>query len=579
VKNLNNDENTPHKPVTSTMHWMRLFIAAGITALALLTLQTPGCAPDSDKNDIGGLTETEMADGNLTPVTLRFLDNGEPTPVRAYFKYRKRPYVLGPEVGYHFPIYWDRFYQDKFYPVHPEIPILDMEFGQDHHYYFLTGEATVGLVPGPYEVTVYKGLEYRPITMLVDVADTAMVRELNLKRWVAPTTRDWYSGDVHIHLARDGKEDDIYLAMQEADGLNVGNYLQLQRLWQGAVQKTWGKSGEAQRGNSLLRSGEEPRSPFGHKLLLGIDKLVLPVGMGDIAVDNTLISKLSMDIFAEGHAAGGITGYAHGNGMGRHPASAVDVALGDVDFLEIFQFNNMNTDFWYDVLSAGFRIAPAAGTDFPVNLGKWSPWPQLISPLSSERMYVKADSVLNYEGWMGGVKSGQVTLTNGPMVDFVINNKRPGDEVQVPDSEDLVSISVTVDHWRPMKEVRLIANGKVLQTFTNPQQQTRWKILAKGPATESMWMAVHVLSDSTGNFTDEEILLQAHTAPIYIIRDGKPIADKDALNRLIDNVRGVKKYFSENTNLRYAEPMMKGMLLQRCDEAIEEYQKRLDAAQ
>ena len=133
---------------------------------ATLCLQLPGCI--QERLEMGGPTTKEMDEGSPTPVTFRFLEDGHLTPVRVYFKRRGRPYNIGPAVGWYFPVILDRYYQDRFFRINPDVPILDLVFqdythgGNDHHYYFLTGEATVTLVPGSYEITAYKGMEHKP---------------------------------------------------------------------------------------------------------------------------------------------------------------------------------------------------------------------------------------------------------------------------------------------------------------------------------------------------------------------------------------------------------------------------------
>ena len=65
---------------------VRLLVAGCFAAALITALQVPGCAPEPRRAVFGGLAETVMTDGELVPVTLRFLDRGEPTPVRAYFR-------------------------------------------------------------------------------------------------------------------------------------------------------------------------------------------------------------------------------------------------------------------------------------------------------------------------------------------------------------------------------------------------------------------------------------------------------------------------------------------------------------
>ena len=229
--------HTTNRP--ASWRWWRWALLISVAGLAAVFVQIPGCGPRSADplQTIGGLRETAMADGALSPVTLRFLDNGAPAPVRVYFYQERQAYVLGPEAGYYFPIFWDRYYQDKYFPLRPGVAVLDMATEMDHHYYWLTGEATVRFVPGTYRLTAYKGLEYRPLHGEFTVGADPSTETFTLERWVDMQADGWYNGDDHIHLGRTGDENAVYLAMQEAEGLHVGHYLQLQRFWQAVLQR------------------------------------------------------------------------------------------------------------------------------------------------------------------------------------------------------------------------------------------------------------------------------------------------------------------------------------------------------
>jgi len=67
----------------------------------------------------------------------------------------------------------------------------------------------------------------------------------------------------------------------------------------------------------------------------------------------------------------------------------MDPALGNLDFLEVFQFGKLWTAEWYELLNAGFRVPGVAGSDFPVPLERAVPWPKYMPLLGPERMLVK----------------------------------------------------------------------------------------------------------------------------------------------------------------------------------------------
>ena len=78
----------------------------------------------------------------------------------------------------------------------------------------------------------------------------------------------------------------------------------------------------------------------------------------------------------KGGLLGAAVGYAHFDGSMRHSTLPLDLALGGVDFIEVFQFGELKADRWYELLNAGFRVTGIAGSDFPANLSRFKPWPR-----------------------------------------------------------------------------------------------------------------------------------------------------------------------------------------------------------
>ena len=68
--------------------------------------------------------------------------------------------------------------------------------------------------------------------------------------------------------------------------------------------------------------------------------------------------------FREYRQQGALSGYAHVAGQWFNAARglALDVPLGNVDFVEVLQDGTLGTDLWYDFLNLGYRLVPTAGT-------------------------------------------------------------------------------------------------------------------------------------------------------------------------------------------------------------------------
>src|SRR4029453_5079795 len=113
-------------------------------------------------------------------------------------------------------------------------------------------------------------------------------------------------------------------------------------------------------------------------------------------------------LFRKGRQLGATVGYAHFDGSMNHSTLPMDLALGSIDFVEVFQFGLLKSEPWYEILNAGFRVTGAGASAFPANLSRFKPWPRAISLLGPERTLVKGDGDRNrsaYERWAEGVRN------------------------------------------------------------------------------------------------------------------------------------------------------------------------------
>jgi len=122
------------------------------------------------------------------------------------------------------------------------------------HFILLKGRSSFELPQGHYRVEAYRGIFYTPATEEFDLrAGEARRVSLNLADWTGGASKDWISGDDHIHLTRSRQDDAVFLQWLEAEDLDVGNFLQLQRQMDAAVQYAFGPQGEARHAAYSIR--------------------------------------------------------------------------------------------------------------------------------------------------------------------------------------------------------------------------------------------------------------------------------------------------------------------------------------
>jgi hypothetical protein len=429
-------------------------------------------------------------------------------PARVYLFKDGRPFRLSP-VQAHLPLRVDLFYRERLWTSGANPATLEVTCNDQSHFFLLAGRGSFELPAGRYRAEAYRGLFFVPATVEFELrAGEARSVSLKLENWAGEARNDWISSDDHIHLTRSRQDDDVFLRWLEAEDLTVGNFLQLQRQMDAAVQYGFGPQGEARRGGYAIRPGHESRSEFyGHINLLGGREMIRPLSVGSMYANSPEAYPFPAVLFARGRQLGATVGYAHFNGAMPHSTVLMDLALGNIDFLEVFQFGVLKTTEWYELLNAGLRATGIAGSDFPVGLSREKEWPRWIPLLGPERTLVKARSNGSpYEPWAAGVRSGNAIVTNGPLVEIGLDR---GSSIA----------RASASFYRPLESLEIVVNGVVAARIPGDGKRTKLEASAPLPAGESCWAAARVVARKLPGEPD----IQAHTNPVYALRDGKPV--------------------------------------------------------
>ena len=396
--------------------------------------------------------------------------------------------------------------------------------------FYSDGNYHAKLPAGNYDIVVARGPEYHILQdSFVIAGDKETVLDLMLSRWTNMSAKGWYSGDTHIHYSRANDEDSkaIHLLTQ-AEDLNVGNLLQMDNI--GAVyyrQYNWGK--DAHYGNApyrLVPGQEGPRTLLrGHTIQLNIDEPAW----------NPERYFLYHEVFEKTHRQGGLTGYAHvglsnnlgllRDNLGALPGLALDVPYGLVDFVEVLQFANADTEIWFNFLNLGYKLSPAAGTDYP----------SLGIP-GAVRNYVKITGEYSVQKWFDGLKAGRTFVTNGPMLEFSINGKGMGSEVPVKRGallaiEAKAMINPDIDR---LNRIELIQHGKVVAEVKSQKGSEILSLKHELRVDEGSWfiLRAHGKQEMAGQ------TIVALSAPIYVTVDGQGFCKISAIPSIVAMLKG-----------------------------------------
>ena len=427
----------------------------------------------------------------------------------------------------------------------------------------------VYLPPGKYHVTYAKGPEYKHQQKEITVPEKvdSLTVSIKLERWIHMASIGWYSADHHIHAAgcahyespEEGVLPEHMWRQVVGEDLNLGSNLTWGPSWYYQKQFFTGKDHPLSDKENILRYDIEvsgfPSSHAGHIVLLNLKEDDYP--------NTTTIEQWpswTLPVLKWAKAQGGVTGYAH-SGWGLAPVQPTRdlpnyvtpkmdgiganeyVVTVTHDVIDFFSAGDTPAPFelnmWYHALNCGFRTRISGETDFPC-----------ISDerVGRARIYAKLDK-LDFAGYMEAIKKGKSYVSDGfsHLIDFSINDVALGEkesELKVKANTSL-NISVKAAGFLTEKQDEI---GAIISART-PYQSPYWHVERARVGTSRM-LPVELIVNGTpvekkeivadGKWQDVKftypisksswvavrIYQTAHTNPIFVIVDGKPIAEK-----------------------------------------------------
>ncbi len=354
--------------------------------------------------------------------------------------------------------------------------------------------------PGEWEIIIRRGVEHLPIfdTFTVLPGET-IERNYTPRRWTDMRKHGWYSGDEHVHCRIQSDADaERLMAWVQAEDIHLANVVKMGdvfRTW--FEQRGWGKEYRVTSGDTVLSPGQEcPRThqELGHTIHMNT------TGM----VRDTRQYFLYDWVFKNVKAQGGLSGFCHVlfNMFEVHRGMTLNVPQGTIDFIEIMQFNQMGTDLFYDFLNLGFKMTAAAGSDVP--------WGGTVGEV---RMYAfLGETPFSPDAWFDATRRGRTFVTNGPMLEFQVDDALPGDEIVV--GEDRV-VTVRARTWGlPERFVptvlEIVSQGEVIRKIeSNDPAKSELSLEFEIPAGNGFWIAARAKGSDGSN---------AHTTPVYVVR-------------------------------------------------------------
>lgn len=447
-------------------------------------------------------------------------------------------------------------------------------------------------------IELVKGYVYRFFDTTLAVSGSTDTVTIQLHKWFHfPAGQEWYSGDVHTHQI----DSATALLEMKAEDVNVCNILisdftDDQASFRGAPEPISDSL------HIVYLNQEYRQDQLGHINLLNLKKLIEPV---------KLIRKyqypLNIDAMDKAHAQGGHVSWAH---FAAYPAleAPLAIVLKKVDAVELLctidPFNqpifvsdvvpdlrmNSGLRLWYRLLNCGLKIPASAGTD---KMNNWV-------TVGGNRVYASIKGPFNYQSWIDALDKGNTFITNSPMLFCTVDGKTAGEEIKTGKKKK-VKIVAEVFSQLPLDRLEIIAGGEMIAQKIIEKGEYHAKLEIEYNAGKSTWIAARThmynqkdmikgvsfakrrdvgggptqLNRYYGTLRPETPF--AHTGPVYISVEGKPIRSAEDARYFIRYLQNAINWLQKSGS--FPSAAAKQEVLTAFQNGIEGYRKlETDAA-
>ncbi len=446
----------------------------------------------------------------------------------------------------------------RVYP--PQNKRLAPDFFFQRQIYRADGE-TIHLPAGRYTVRCSRGPETIPEAVPLVVGDGPAEVRYEVRRWIDPSRRGYWSGDHHIHAAGCAHYENPTQGVHPPDMLRhcMGEDLKV------GCCLTWGPCFDFQKRFFTGSLDHSSRYPYlirydvevsgfgshasGHLNLLRLSRQIPPGGESKdhwptLGLNTLRWAKRQGAVCGPAHSGSGLTRFVDRvpatdgeDGPGGLPTFSIpafdgiganefimDVAhtvegpegtpVPAVDFI-----STMNSDrtaewnMWYHVLNCGFRVRASGETDFPCMSGE---------RVGLGRVYARVDGDLDFDRWCDAIAAGRSYVSDGRthLMEFTASVAgAPPYEIGTDDGTFAIPAPGVVTFRvkaaclgapGTSRKVELVVNGFPVSEVELPADGKERAIEFEHEIPSSAWAAIRVFP-------------AAHTNPAFITVAGAPI--------------------------------------------------------
>ena len=439
------------------------------------------------------------------------------------------------------------------HPVIPETGAVRSEGQNGRVFFYSDGEIELVAPTGEVTISAVQGFETPEARLVAEIRSN---RTTDATLELAPvwdaSANGWYSSDNHFHVNYGGTyrmaPDDI-LPDLKGEGLDLA-YPLLANLHNRFLQEElWGWSHDD---GPIIEFGQEIRSHFlGHIETLGSSDLFWPWVWGPGYQVYGEDDRTNAEAMRHAREHGGIAGYVHPvavmnplttESAGTVPTGFVaDAVLGEIDIIELacLWTDEIGTAaLWHQVLNIGVPLAASAGSDVMNDYYR-------TMAIGATRVYAKVEGELTSESFLEAVREGRSFTSNGPMIEFEVEGRGPGEAVDTGSND--ADWTANVHSALPYERLDIIVNGEVVDTLDgaaagNNGYQGTLAVPVGG------WVTIRVLGANSG-WPALDSYLYAETSPIWFGEVGS--TDPDAARASAETLLMLLDVAEENMKAGY----------------------------
>lgn len=466
---------------------------------------------------------------------------------------------------------------------------LPNEIHRADNWYSLAAESTLRLPRRKLKFEAVHGLESVLAIKEVDLRTNAepltpgpspsrgegsqtIIVDLPIRRFFNADKNVLWSGNTHLHLrGLSIAEMHKYLQLvPQTDGLDVVFVSYLRR----AIEErdyttnvlTTADLARLSTPRVRLGNGEEHRHNFGaggqgygHVMFLNIQQLIQPVSIGPGIMKEGTDGRPLKEGIEAARADGATVIWCHNRFGLEDVPNWLAERLDAQNIHDGGQTHGSYDETYYRYLNIGLKVPFSTGTDWFV--------------YDFSRVYVPESEALTPRVWLDQLKAGRTFITNGPLLEFTLDDAKIGDTMQLDGPKKLRAKCRAVGR-HDFRAVELVRNGEVVVRAKSQASDGAFvaELSVEVECDAASWFAVRI-PDQEQPKNELGQPLFAHTSPIYVELGGKHVFKKDAAEALLNELKAAPAMVEKEG--RFADEAEQRRVLDVYREAIKTLEARI----